>query len=294
MSCDNCQVEFHDYYSENTYTWCTNCGNYGIAAATKRALAAENRDPQHTILAFDIGCNGNGADKINGYRIHGLHGRVLALAAGISIARPDLTLVASAGDGATLSEGINHLVHAVRCNYKMVFILHNNENYGLTTGQASTTTRTGVAMNSTPDGVFTPPLNVANFVLSLNPTFFARGFSGEINQLTDILRTALNHPGFAMVEVLQDCPTYNKATPHEWYLEHIYDVATHGDYNPQDLEAARKLSLDLQDKIATGVLYQNTDRPDYYASLSSRHGKETNLAEEVTPQSINHLLTQYR
>jgi 2-oxoglutarate ferredoxin oxidoreductase subunit beta len=294
MACENCEVKFSDYHSDELYTWCTNCGNYGIAAALKRALVAEEIAPKDIVLCFDIGCNGNGSDKLQGYRIHGLHGRVLPLAAGASVANNKLKVIASAGDGATLSEGINHLIHSIRANYNITFLLHNNSNYGLTTGQASSTTKPGVPMNSSPDGVTSDTLNVMELVLALNPSFAARTFSGDVKQMTEIIRAGINHKGFAVIEILQHCPTYNKATPHEWYQERVYDVSSLSDYNATDLAKAKEVASDLEQKIATGILYQDKDRPDFYSRLVNRREITTELVEEVQNVNIEKLVSAFR
>lgn len=299
MPCDNCstpkgsRTNYHDYYSENIYTWCTNCGNYGIAAALKRALVAEDLPPHEVVLAFDIGCNGNGADKILGYRIHGLHGRVLPLAAGAALANNKLKVIASAGDGATLSEGINHLVHSVRNNYNMVFILHNNGNYGLTTGQASQTTKQGQPMNSSPDGVDTVPMNVCDFVMGLNPSFVARTFSGDVHQMTEIFRAGIQHKGFAFIEVLQNCPTYNKSTPHEWYMERVYDTITIPNYDNTNLIWAKEVAQDLENKIASGIIYKNPNLKDFYTNQNNREGINSELVEEVKNIDLIRLLNEF-
>ncbi len=282
-----------DYNVDNICTWCTNCGNYGIFAAIKRALSNKGKNPHEVVLCFDIGCNGNGADKIDGYRFHGLHGRVLPLAAGMCLANHKLPLIAIGGDGGTLSEGINHLIHAVRNNYKMVFLLHNNMNYGLTTGQPSATTPLGQAMNSSPDGTQVEPLHVLEFLLPLQPTFLARGFSGNVKQLTGILEAAIDHNGFAFVEIMQSCPTFNKATPHEWYLQRVYDVATQPQYDPRNLEMVKDAIHDLQNHIATGVLYIRDGVSDYLGSNPVRKDKSTALAEEVTQTDITFLLNNF-
>jgi 2-oxoglutarate ferredoxin oxidoreductase subunit beta len=133
MSCSNCKPKYSDYFSDELYTWCTACGNYGIHAAVKRALITEKIMPKDTLLCFDVGCHGNGSDKIGGYSFHGLHGRVIPLACGAHLANRKVKVLAFGGDGGTLSEGIGHLIHAVRCNYDITFILHDNSNYALTT-----------------------------------------------------------------------------------------------------------------------------------------------------------------
>lgn len=280
----NCSITHKDYNSQNLYTWCTNCGNYGIHGALKNALVEECVKPTEVVLCFDIGCNGNGSDKIGGYRAHTLHGRVIPFAMGAAIANPNLHMIASAGDGATLGEGINHLIHAIRNDINITFILHNNSNYGLTTGQASPTTPLGSEMNSTVGVVEIPPINVSQLALSLNPSFYARGFSGNVKQLTHLIRLGMHHEGFSLIEVLQDCPTYNEATPHNWYLERVYDIMTLPEYNINNLDMAREVTFDLQDKIATGLLYKsgldNRYKPRVH-SLEHTHIDIKDLLEEM-------------
>lgn len=277
----NCSLQHKDYDSENLFTWCTNCGNYGINGALKEALVEECIKPSEVVLVFDIGCNGNGSDKLNGYTVHGLHGRAIPFACGAAIANTEIPVIASAGDGATMSEGIGHLVAAIRGNYNITFLLHNNSNYGLTTGQASATTPEGFPMNSSPDGVNSTPIHVLDFVFALKPTFVARGYSGNTKQLTSIMRDAINHKGFSFVEILQDCPTYNKATSHEWFLERVYDVAGIMNYNRSDRARAQLIARDIDSKIATGVLYQS-DESDFMTKLENRVDLgESTLVNEV-------------
>lgn len=168
-----------------------------------------------------------------------------------------LKVIASAGDGATFSEGINHLIHAVRNDYPIMFICHNNENYGLTTGQASALTRQGAKMNGTPGGVVVPPLNMCEVVLSARPTFVARAYSGEVEEMTEVFREGLKHDGFAFIEVFQACPTYNKATPDHWFQERVKHVRELADYDASDIWAARKLVADLEEQIWTGIVFKD-------------------------------------
>lgn len=287
-------TEFHDFYSENIYTWCTNCGNYGIHAAVKRALVASNTAPCNTLLCFDIGCNGNGSDKIEGYRFHGLHGRVIPLACGASVANSQIKVLAFGGDGGTLGEGVNHLVHAIRDNYNITFVLHNNLNYGLTLGQASPTTKLGVEMEASPDGVTSEPLHPMRFVLSLRPTFAARTFSGDVSHMAKTFEAGLNHQGFSFIEVLQSCPTYNKMTPHEWYQERVTDVSTIKGYDSSDYGQATTIAEDLETNIAIGVLYQDTSSVPFLQRRANRKDLKTELVDEVTSHSTKALFNAFR
>lgn len=278
---ENDKVSFKDYYSNNIYTWCTNCGNYGIAAATKRALVAENILPKDVLMCFDIGCNGNGSDKIGGYRLHGLHGRVIPIAAGAALANRKIHVIASGGDGGTLSEGIGHLVHAIRSNYNLTFLMHNNCNYGLTTGQASASTRPGISMNSSPDGTTADTMNFMHFVISLGASFAARTFSGNVEQMTEVIRAGIKHPGFSIIEILQNCPTYNKDTTHEWYQERIYDTYTLDGFDNSDPSQSLSIAADLDQKIATGILYQDENSTPFDQRVVNRKELTTELVDEV-------------
>lgn len=279
ISLDSPQPSMRDYATPTPCTWCDNCGDYGIWTATKQALVESGLHPWEVLLCFDVGCHGNASDKIAAYTFHGLHGRVIPFAAGAKLANPRLPVLAFGGDGASFSEGVGHLVHGIRSNYPIVFVLHNNANYGLTTGQASATTWQNQPMNSSPNGVPERTLRSMDFVFSLEPTFVARGFSGNIRETTEILKAAIQHRGFAFVDILQTCPTYNKFATHKYLLERCKPVGPN--YDPSDLPKARALATDTSESIATGVLYQREDVPDFYERLQSRRGIKTTAVEEV-------------
>jgi 2-oxoglutarate ferredoxin oxidoreductase subunit beta len=285
--------EYIKLENREVITWCSGCGNYGVQHALERALILEGRTNRDVALFYDIGCNGNGSDKINAYTFHGLHGRVISAAAGACLANPNIKVIAEGGDGGTFSEGINHLVHAVRSNYPMVFILHNNENYALTVGQASATTRRGQPMYGSPDGVYLEPINACHFILNLNPTFVARTFSGDTDHMTDMLRLALKHNGFAFIEVMQLCPTFNPATSQNWFLDRISYLDKLKSYNPRDINAALKASQDIEKKIMLGLLYHDPGSPNYLQRLKQREGITTPIVDEVREYSVSELAKQF-
>jgi len=281
--------DYLQYETDEVITWCGGCGNYAIQNALKRALTLEQIKQEEVLFCFDIGCNGNGSDKIEGYTIHGLHGRVLPLAAGAKIANPKMKVIASAGDGGTLSEGVNHLIHAVRSDYPILFILHDNNNYALTTGQASATTPCGSRMNGTPNGVTEDRINAMDLVLSSKPSFVARTISADVNHMTSVFRQALNHTGFVFVEVLQSCPTYAKELTNNWMQEHTQDVTALPDYDASSIGQARQL-LDNPKKLPIGLIYQNKEKRNFLEILSAREGIETSPREEVKPYDIENFL----
>ncbi len=277
--------------TKQAMTWCGGCGNYGIQNALKRAIALENIEKKDLLHCFDIGCNGNASDKLECYTIHGLHGRVLPLAVGAKIANPKLKVIASSGDGATFSEGVNHLVHAVRSDYPILFLLHDNENYALTTGQATSTTQKGQKRNGTPDGVVIDPLNPLQFVLSLNPSFVAQTLSADVGHMTEVFQKALRHKGFAFVEILQTCPTYNKQCPNEWYLERVFEVEKLKKYNRKNIWEARKI-VETPNKFPIGVIYENPQKQSYLETVPHRDKQKTTLIEEVTHTDITKFLRE--
>jgi 2-oxoglutarate ferredoxin oxidoreductase subunit beta len=279
-----------EYHSENKCTWCDGCGDYGIWTAVKRALVESKIAPHEVLLCYDVGCNGNASDKILGYRFHGLHGRVLPFAAGAKLANPKLPVIAFGGDGASFSEGIGHFVHSIRSNYPIVFVLHNNANYGLTTGQSSSLTWQDQHMNTAPNGMPEHTLKSMDFVFSLEPTFVARGFSGDIAQMTQILKAAIQHRGFAFVDMLQACPTYNHFATHNYLLEHCKPVENH---DVTDFVKARALATDTSQTIATGILYQNEEIPNFYERLVPRQKVKTTPVQEVAIRDVKKLMEKF-
>ncbi len=281
------------YESPELLTWCGGCGNYNILGAMKQALVHEKISSQDLILCFDVGCNGNLADKIGTNTIHGLHGRAISLASGCKIANPNMQVIAMAGDGATLSEGVNHLIHAVRNDYNIVFLHHNNSLYGLTTGQPSATTRKDQKMNSAPDGVYLDPMNPVDMVLSLDPSFVARTFSGDIKHMTEMIQAGIRHNGFAFIEIFQTCPTYSRKYKQEWYWDKVKYIRDMENYDSTDIWAARKAALEIEENILLGILYQNKNKQNFMKKLPNRQDITTAPVDEVKHYDISELLKEF-
>lgn len=286
-------VTIQDFQSPILPTWCPGCGDFAIWSAIKMALVQENISPNNVVLCFDIGCNGNMADKINAYIFKGLHGRVIPLAAGITLANQRIPVIAIAGDGGTFDEGMQHFVHAIRSNYNMTLIVHNNCDFGLTTGQATPTTPKGQKMNTAPYGVVENRLNPTQLAITLGASFVAKGFTGNVPQLVTLIRSSIKHKGFSYLEVLQHCPTYNEFQDHKWLTDRVYDINKDPEFK-FDRQEAYKLSDYSQEKIATGLLYQDKDIISYFDSLTYRKDLPTNPYEEVQSYGIDDLLSSYK
>lgn len=244
-------------------TWCPGCGNFGILAAMKSSISELELDPRLVVLAGDVGCSGKTPFWINTNGFTGLHGRVIALAQGIKIGNPKLTVLASGGDGGIYGEGINHLISASRRNIDITVIVHNNFVYGLTTGQYSPTSRRGFITKASPEGSFESPVNPLQLAIVSGASFVARGFAGDIQSLSLIIKAAVKHPGFALVDILQPCVTFNKEQTFEYYKERVYKLEE-SSYLPKTIgEAVEKAGEWLPGKetgdlikIPTGVFYK--------------------------------------
>lgn len=273
-----------DYNTDIKNTWCPGCGNFNIHLALKQALVDLDKHPSEVVISFDIGCNGNGGDKIEGFRVKGLHGRAIPFAVGCHLANRRMCVIADIGDGGCLHEGIDHLIHAIRSNYDITLLIHNNENFALTTGQITSTTKKGKQMYAFPFGKTEGDINIGELVLSLNPSFYAKGFSGDSIQLTQIIKEGIKHKGFSVIEIIQLCPTYNPENSLDFLKERIAKVE-----KTDDLNLARK-RVTNKDKIYTGIIYKNSKLKDYYSNLVSRKDIKTELVDEVKNYNVSNIL----
>lgn len=279
------KVSLQDYNTDIKNTWCPGCGNFAIHMALKKALVDLGKHPREVVMVFDIGCNGNGADKIEGFRVKGLHGRAIPLAVGCHLANRKMTVIADAGDGGVLHEGIDHLIHAVRSNYDITLLIHNNESFSLTTGQITATTKKNKPMYAFPDGKTEGDINIGELVLSLNPSFYARGFSGDPNGLSEIIKAGIKHKGFSVIEIVQICPTYSPENSLDFLKSKMINVAP-----TDDISKALK-RVTNKEKMYTGVIYQNKKIKDYYSNLKNRKDKKSELVNEVKNYSISSILS---
>jgi len=245
-------------------SWCPGCGNFGILAATIKALEELNLDPEKVVLVSGIGCHGRITDYIRANSIHGIHGRVLPLATGIKLANHELTVIGFAGDGDAYNIGIGHLPAAARRNIDITYIVHNNMVYGLTTGQASPTSPLGFKTRSTPLGNIEKPLNPILFAIACGATFVARGFAGEVEHLKNLIIEAIRHEGFALIDVLQPCITFNP-TISQQLRKRIYKLEENG-HNPRDKNQAIKKAQEWENKIPIGIIYKE-ERPTYHKQI---------------------------
>lgn len=248
-----------DYNSSHKCTWCPGCGNYTIWYMLKEALLELQIDPNKVVIIYDIGCNGNGANFLKTYGFHGLHGRSLPVAQAIKLVNPGVKVIAIGGDGGGLGLGVGHFIHACRRNIDITYIMHDNQTYGLTTGQASPRTDKGAITKTTPTGNIEDPINPVSLAIASNASFVARGYSGSPHILKEVLKKGISHKGFAFIDILQPCITFNKLNTYAWYSMRTYDVSTDNEFNFTNKESAFAKSLEWDSKIPLGILYFRED-----------------------------------
>ncbi|MBN1260393.1 MAG: 2-oxoacid:ferredoxin oxidoreductase subunit beta [Anaerolineae bacterium] len=271
-----------DYKSEVKPIWCPGCGDYAVLNALMRAFA-ELDIPQDTIVvASGIGCSSRFPAFLNTFGIHGVHGRPLPLATGIKMANPELTVVAVGGDGDGFSIGGGHIPHAARRNVEIPYIVMDNSIYGMTKGQASPTSPEGIKRKASPYGTVEAPLNPIMMALAYEATFVARTFSGKLKEMVEIFMAAIQHPGFAFVQVLSPCVSFLDTYAH--YREITAPIPE--DHDPTDLLAAMRLAQ-ATETLYLGIFRCMADRPGY-----SRRFQEIQSA--VHPMTVPEVMDRYQ
>lgn len=242
-------------------TWCLGCGIYGIFAALKKATAALDLDPEQLVLVTGIGCHGRLNNYFRAYGFHALHGRTLPVASGVKLANPRLSIVGISGDGDAYSIGVGHLIHSLRRNINITYLVVDNRIFALTQGQTSPTSHMDFISVSTPYGSKELPLDGLQLALASGGTFIARGFSGEPTHLASIIEKGMNHKGFALIEVLSPCVTHNKINTNQWFKKNIYMLDEESNYDPEDKNQAWE-NLIKEEKIPVGLIYVE-ERPAF-------------------------------
>ena len=235
--------------------WCPGCGNFNLLTALSEALAELGLKPSQVVLVSGIGQAAKAPHYIQANVFNGLHGRSIPIAFGIQAVNPELTVIVESGDGCMYGEGGNHLIHAIRRNPNITVIVHDNQVYGLTKGQASPTSETGFVSKTQPLGTVSEPFHPLALAVSQDASFVARGFTGDKEGLKSILKQAIQWKGFSLVDVLQPCVTFNHTNTFGWYRSRLYPLPE--EYNSEDQVEAFKKSLEWGDKIPIGVIYRH-------------------------------------
>ncbi len=246
--------------------WCPGCGNFSILKCIKQALAEKSIAPHEVLFVSGIGQAAKIPHYMNCNLFNGLHGRSLPVATGARLANPELTVIAESGDGCMYGEGGNHFLATIRRNVNLTMLVHDNQIYGLTKGQASPTSDLGHVTKTQPRGVQLEPIHPLSIAIAMKAGFVARGFTGLQDQLVKLIQSAIDFPGFALVDILQQCVSFNHVNTFQWYKERCQPI---GDsYDPRDWQTAMATSLEWGESIPTGVLYINDSRRSFEDNMS--------------------------
>ncbi len=245
-------TKIEDYESRDPIAWCPGCGNFGILAALKQALAELELAPEKVVMVSGIGQAAKLPHYLRANTFNGLHGRTLPVATGAKLVRPDLTVIAVGGDGDGYAEGGNHFIHSMRRNPDLTYLVHNNQIYGLTKGQPSPTSDRMMVTGMTPEGNPACPERPLALAVASFCSFVARGFTGEKDHLVDLMKQAIRNKGFSLLEILQPCVSFNKVNTFDWYRKRVFKLG--GGHDPFDRGAAFETALEWGDRIPLGVI----------------------------------------
>ncbi|MFH1486344.1 MAG: thiamine pyrophosphate-dependent enzyme [Chloroflexota bacterium] len=243
-----------DYRPASTITWCSGCGNFGILHAVTQALVELELEPHMVLMVSGIGQAGKLPHYTRCHVLNELHGRALPAAIGAKIVNPELTVIAVGGDGDGYGEGGNHFISALRRNHDITYLVHNNQVYGLTKGQASPTSDFGFVTKTTPQGADLP-LNPIALAIASNASFVARSFAGDVQHLSQLIQLGIQHKGFALIDILQPCVSFNRKNTFDWYRQRVYKLEETA-YDASDEAAAFEKAREWGDRIPIGVIYR--------------------------------------
>lgn len=248
--------------------WCPGCGNFSLLKILKQALAELQISPEQLVMVSGIGQAAKEPQYMRTNYFNGLHGRALPPATAIKAVNPELTVVVDSGDGDIYGEGGNHFIHAIRRNPDITCIVHDNMVYGLTKGQAAPTSQEGFKTPVQTEGVFEEAFNPIAVAIAMDAPFVARASCGDPGPAKEIIKKALQHKGFALVDVFQPCVTFNKLNTYQWFREHTYYLED--SYQPFDRAAAFKRAIET-DKLPMGIFYMNPGRKTFEENLAAYH-----------------------
>lgn len=251
-------INLTDYNRTEVPNWCPGCGDFNILAGVKKALAELKVNPHNAVLVSGVGCFAKLPYWIKAYGFVGLHGRSLPVAQGIKLANPKLKVLAFGGDGDGYGEGGNHFIHACRRDINIAYFVHNNSVFGLTTGQYSPTSKKGRKSKSSPGGSLEKPFNPLAIAIASGATFVARAYAGDIPQLVEFMKQAIEHNGFALVDIIQPCVSFGH--DNNYYKDKIYKLEKEHDSSDKFKAMEKALECEAKEKIALGVFYEKNEK----------------------------------
>jgi 2-oxoglutarate ferredoxin oxidoreductase subunit beta len=285
-------VTLEDFNSDDPIAWCPGCGNFSILKALKEALVEIQQQPHELVIVSGIGQAPKTPHYLRCNCFNGLHGRTLPVATGIKLANHKLTVVAQGGDGDGYGEGGNHFLHTMRRNINITYLVHNNQIYGLTKGQASPTSDAGFVTKTTPRGSINPACNPLLLAVASDCSFVARGFAGEIDHLADLIKAGIQHKGFALIDILQPCVSFNRVNTFKWYSDRVYEIDSDSTYDTKDRLNAFQKAQEWGDKIPIGIIYR-IQRPTLEEQIPAIADQPL-VAQQTNPKVFAELLENFR
>lgn len=270
------------YEYKTDMAWCPGCGNFGIRNIVIKALNELELGSTRLVFVSGIGQAAKSPQYLNVNYFNGLHGRALPAATGIKAANPELDVIVESGDGDMYGEGGNHFIHAIRRNPNITVLVHDNMVYGLTKGQAAPTSQKGMKTPIQIGGVFEEPINPIALSIALDASFVARGSTGEVDFTKELIKAAVRHKGFAIVDIFQACVTFNKVNTHSWFKENSYKLDN--SHDPYNKEAAFSKALE-REPWPLGIIYKNEDKAVFEENLASYSGNDKRPLYRRKPDS---------
>ncbi len=269
--------------------WCPGCGNFNILDSLKNALTDLRLDPHDVLMVGGIGQAAKLPQYISANSFCGLHGRSVPPAAAAKIVNPRLTVIINSGDGDSYGEGGNHFIHNIRRNIDIAHFIHDNQVYGLTKGQASPTADPGTVTPVQVEGNLNIPFNPVLMAIAAGAGFVARSFSGRPDHLREMMKQAIRFKGYAMVDILQPCVSFNKINTFSWYSQRVYELDEN--YDNTDRAAAMVKSMEFGDRIPIGVLYQK-EQPTFHEQHEVLRNGQVLAGRKNDPALVRELMME--
>src|SRR6056297_71220 len=282
-------VDVNVYQADRETAWCPGCGNFPLRTALADALTEMDLKPEEVTMYTGIGQAAKMPHyiKVNGF--NGLHGRSIPPAVGMRVANPEMTVIVESGDGCSYGEGGNHILHNMRRNPDIIHLVHDNQIYGLTKGQASPTSVEELRTPVQTHGVNAEPLNPVRFAVGMKASFVARSTVGDREHLKEMIKEAKKHKGYALIDIFQPCVSFNKINTYQWYNKRVYKLE---DHDPTDYAAAMKVAQEFGDEIPIGVIYRE-EKPTFRDRMPYLEGKAL-VERDVQVKDLEYLIDEFK
>lgn len=277
-------------YKLSEPAWCPGCGDFNILESLKAALENLGKKPYEVLVVGGIGQAAKTPQYINTNGFCGLHGRAVPPAVAAKIVNSKLTVIIDSGDGDTYGEGGNHFIHNIRRNVDITHFVHDNQIYGLTKGQASPTTGVNHVTDIQTEGNLNEPLNPLLLALTMGAGFVARAFSGDREHLTSIMEEAIKFKGYALVDILQPCISFNKINTFQWYSKRVYKLDETHDIT--DKMKAMEKAMEWGDRIPLGILYKQ-EKPVFNDKVEFLKGDQVLIDKGIDINKIRGYLKDF-